>query len=224
LEREAEVPRYLAPYSFGVYAALFAAHALTFSQTLSCACRAYDIMCSACGKNDWNMAVIIGLTIAEIKEIAGSIVLVNITSDTCAIIAGRRADSIKFCEDALQRGALKAEVLPVSIPYHLPGVLAASIEEFRSFLKTISWNKPAFPIISTIDQRELDTCESLLDFTARHIGTPINWLKTVSRLRTLGITRIIECGPGISLSRHGMFMPFEITYVNIKTLSSRLGA
>ncbi len=217
-------PRYAAGYSFGLYAALFAIRALTFSQTLASACFAFDTMREACAGNAWGMAAIIGLSLPETEKLArDSLVVVNVNSDSCVIIAGLRRDCEALCGRAMERQAIKAELLPVDIPYHSPRVLAAATQKFRSFLEGLSWRQPVFPLVSSIDADLLSGAEGLKDYTARHLCTPISWLKTVGRLDSLGVARIIECGPGVSLSRHGGFMPFGISYVNIKNIGRRYG-
>jgi [acyl-carrier-protein] S-malonyltransferase len=219
-----ETAKFLAGYSFGHYAALFASRALTFSQGLLCACRAYDIMSESCRNGKWGMAAIVGMTSDELKNLAGkTATLVNINSSTCAIYSGSVDEMQSLCKDAMRAGAIKAELLPVRIPYHQPSILSSASVKVRDFVETLSWKRPAIPIISSIDQTLLSDETSLMDYTARHLCTPIDWLKTAARLSALGVTRIIECGPGVSLSRHGSFMPFEISYVNIKNIQRRCG-
>jgi [acyl-carrier-protein] S-malonyltransferase len=222
LQNNGIAPQYAAGYSFGLYAALFAVRALTFSQTLACVCFAFDAMRDACKGSTWGMAAIIGLSLLETEKLVrDSLVIVNVNSDACLIVAGLRRDCEALCCRAMEHQAIKAELLPVEIPYHSPDVLAAASQKFRSFLEGLSWNQPVFPLVSSINADLLSGAEGLLDYTARHLCTPISWLKTVGRLHSLGVERIIECGPGVSLSRHGGFMPFEISYVNVKNIEFR---
>jgi len=216
--------RYMAGYSFGHYGSLYAARCLSFSGALSCACRAFDLMQECCPVGTWGMVVIVGLGLIEIDDLVkGSITLVNVNSDTCVICAGLSSELLLLRQQAVERGALKAEVLPVAIPYHMPGVLSKASEKLRPYLETLSWRAPAVPIVSSLDQRLLTETDDVIDYTVRHCCTPIHWLKTVSRLRSLGVNRIIECGPGVSISRHGKFMPYDISYVNVKNLLRQYG-
>lgn len=213
------VPQYAAGYSFGLYAALFTIRTLPFSQVVACACFAFDAMRDACAGNAWGMAAIIGLNLPEIEKlIQDSLVIVNINSDACAIVAGLRHDLDALRGRAMDRSAIKAKLLPMDIPYHSPAVLAGASEKLRVYCAALPWQRPLFPLVSSIDAGLLTDTSQVMEYTARHICTPISWLKTVERLGSLGVTRIIECGPGVSLSRHGSFMPFDISYVNIKNI------
>jgi malonyl CoA-acyl carrier protein transacylase len=139
---------YMAGYSFGHYAALFATHCLPFSAALSCAGRAYDIMRESCPDGRWGMAVVVGLPQAEMEDLlTGSITLVNVNSDTCVILAGSVDDLGLLRGRAMDRGALRAEMLPVTIPYHSPAILSNASEKLRTYLKTLPWNAPAVPIV-----------------------------------------------------------------------------
>jgi [acyl-carrier-protein] S-malonyltransferase len=217
------IPAYVAGYSFGYYAALFTAQTLPFKEILTLACRAFDIMAERCNGKNYGMATIIGLTLAEIDELNnGKVAVVNINSDACVIVAGSVPELVALCAQAVRLGAIKAELLPVRIPYHHPGVLAAASDTLRAYLTTFAWQQPVIPVISSVDNSLLTSTADIIDYTARHLCTPLNWLTTMGRLHSLGVTRIVECGPGISLSRHGQFMPFDISYVNVKNLPKRL--
>jgi [acyl-carrier-protein] S-malonyltransferase len=211
--------QFMAGYSFGHYAALFASNCLSFSDALACAYRAFDFMRESLPEGAWGMAAIVGLSIAEIEGLLdGSIMVVNVNGDSCAILAGFASELETLRGRAMEKGALKAELLPVAIPYHLPGILAPAAERLRQYLGTLSWHAPVVPIISSIDQSLITDVGRIIDFTIEHLCTPIHWLRTVGSLTTLGVTRIVECGPGVSISRYGSFMPFDISYVNVKTI------
>jgi [acyl-carrier-protein] S-malonyltransferase len=218
------VPQYAAGYSFGLYAALYAVRALPFSAVLACASFAFNAMREACVGNTWGMAAIIGLSLPEVKELVrDSLVVVNVNSDACVIVAGLRHDLDALCLQARDRQAIKAEFLPVGIPYHSPAVLALASEKLREYCSELPWQRPRLPLVSSIDASLLTEASQVREQVIRHICTPISWKKTVAWLKSLGVTRIIECGPGVSLSRHGQFMPFDISYVNIKNIKRCCG-
>ena len=172
-----------------------------------------------CTGNKFGMSAIIGLTMAEITAIIREgMAVVNVNSDTCVICAGLRSALDACNEEAKERGAITAELLAVGIPYHHPVLLAGAADKMRASLGAFKWRQPMVPIVSSIDGTLLDTAEAIADYTARHLCTPINWLGTVQALFSSGVTRIVECGPGVSLSRHGLFMPFPIAYVNVKNM------
>jgi [acyl-carrier-protein] S-malonyltransferase len=227
LREQGLVPAYAAGYSFGVYAALHATGMISFSDGLTILAQAYSLMRSACNGHALGMGYVVGLTRGEIEKLLAGrlycgLVLVNSNSDTCNVLAGPRETLEGFLAEAQDRGALAAECLSVKIPYHHPTLLGKVSPQFRSYLERFSWNPPSCPLVSSIDQRLLTAPEEIVDFTARNLSTPNNWQKVVGTLAGVGVTRMFECGPGISLSQNGRFLPHDIQYFNVKNLQRGL--
>lgn len=219
---------YTAGYSFGVYAALHASGALSFSDGLAMVREAYALMREACRHVEAGMGVTVGLDEEELLGILdggrfSSLRLVNSNSDLCKVLAGERAELDEALREARRRGAVHAEPLKVAVPYHHSAYLSFATPAFAEFLAGLDWRDPACPVISSIDRSPLETAAELVDFAARNLSTPINWQKVVETLGSFGVTRIVECGPGISLSQNGRFIPGGIQYVNVKNAERRLG-
>jgi len=218
----------LAGYSFGIYAALYASGALPFPDGLSAVGYAYDLMDTASRGRDYSMAITLGLSAGEIDTILSSyyfdqLCMVNSNNDTCKVFAGPRSSLVAFIEQAKRHDAIDARLLEVSIPYHHPRLLQGISGALRDFLAQLPWRAPLCPIVSTIDQGLLTSKDELLDFTARNICTPIHWERVAAALHARHISRVIECGAGISLTQNGRFMPFHLEYINIKTADRKLG-
>jgi len=217
----------LAGYSFGIYAALYASGALSFTDGLAAVGRAFDLMDTVSRGRDYTMAITLGLTAGEIDAILSrhyydQLCMVNSNNDTCKVFAGPRASLRRFIEEALRHEAIDARLLEVSIPYHHPRLLHGISGGFREFLSKLHWQSPLRPIISTIDQGLLTSIDELLDFTARNLCTPINWERVAAALNARQIGRVIECGAGISLTQNARFMPFQLEYVNVKNADRKL--
>jgi [acyl-carrier-protein] S-malonyltransferase len=216
-------PDLFAGYSFGVYAALAFSGAVSFTDGLAMLAEAYDVMERATAGRDAGMAVVIGLTEAEVRaslgDRNGTATLVNSNSDVCHVVAGLAPDLAAFVADARARGAVSAEALGVRIPYHHPVLLADAVPAFRRFLAGRTWNDPTCPLVSSIDQSLLATAAELTEFAARNLATPISWRRVALRLAREGVARIVECGPGISLTQNGRFLPAGITYLNVRRLA-----
>lgn len=221
-------PDLMAGYSFGIYAALYGSGALSYAEGLAAVGRAYDLMDTASRGHDYTMALTIGLSAGDIDAILSAgyydrLCMVNSNNDTCKVFAGPRASLERFIEEARRHDAIDARFLDVRIPYHHSRLLDGVSGAFHSFLQTLRWNPPLCPIVSSIDQGLLTSADELLDFTATNIATPINWERVAAALHGCDVTRAVECGPGISLTQNGRFMPFHIDYVNIKNAIRKLG-
>ena len=221
-------PDFTAGYSFGIYAALYAAGAISVTDGFSMVRRAFDLMAEASRGKTAGMGIAIGPTRSEIREIldaqpSTSILLVNTNSDACNIVSGLDRDLDGFFEAAKKRGAIAAERLTVAISYHHGPLLGDVSDRFRSFLETLAWKEASCPVVSSIDQNLLSSVEGLIDFAACNLTTPINWQRVVETMRDNGTQRIVECGPGISLTQNGRFIDGAVTYINVKNIKRRLG-
>jgi [acyl-carrier-protein] S-malonyltransferase len=215
-------------YSFGIYGALRAAGAVSFDDGLAVLERAYRVMEQAAPPGS-GMAVVVGLTREEVEGmLAGdafpSVALTTTSSDTCQVVSGRDAALARFCAAALAADALSADPLDVRIPYHHPELLAGASEEMGRFLEAVPFAAARVPVISSIDQRPLAAAGDLKRLVAENLTTPICWRRVVGAFHEAGVRRVAECGPGVSLTRNGAFMPFDdIEYTNVKKAARSLG-
>ncbi len=218
----------LAGYSFGIYAALCVSGALSYSDGLRILQQAYTDMHEVCGEGRFGMGIVVGLTQPDVDELLSdkrfaSVVQVNSNNDICKVVSGKIEDVEHFLQQAMRRDALKAEKLHVSIPYHHPGFLREASVRFSNFLDTLAWQDPSIPVVSSIDQVLMQDADALKSFTAANLSTPIHWQHVVETLHAQNITRVIECGPGVSLTQNGRFFPFSMKYINGKKFTKELG-
>ncbi|MBM4232191.1 MAG: ACP S-malonyltransferase [Gammaproteobacteria bacterium] len=54
--------------------------------------------------------------------------------------------------------------------------------------------------MSSVDAREYRDPAAIGDLLYRQLASPVHWVATVQALVGLGVTRLIECGPGKVLS------------------------
>jgi len=226
-ERAGLRPAWVAGYSFGIYSALAAAGAVGFSEALALADRARTLVNEECPDRRFGMAAVLGLTEPEVRRLAGrpgrdSICLANVVNDAAVILSGLRGDLEGLLAEALRLDAFKAVLLDTDVPFHHPKFLSKSSERFRDFIARIPWREARCPVISSIDQSLLTTPDELMDFTARNLSTPISWRGVIARMRALGVEEVIECGPGVSLTRSAQFLADAPRHRNIKTFLHEL--
>ncbi len=227
---DAELPPTLgAGHSMGIYAALAAAGVISFAEGLGVVEVAYRCVEEAAAGQDGAMAVVVGLSGAEVgtllaeRPLGDTALKVNSNNDTTFVFAGRKADLLSLVDEALRRDALKARLLPVTAPYHHPLLLAGASEAFELVLRQLDWSHARWPIVSSIDQRLLVEAEDLLDLTVRNLSTPIDWSAVVGTMAAEGIELILECGPGLSLSQNGRLIDGCPRVVTVKNAKRRLG-
>jgi [acyl-carrier-protein] S-malonyltransferase len=214
-------PEAAAGYSFGIYAALYAARVFSFREGLRVLDNACKIMKRASNRKNLGMGIVVGLNKDELQSIIANerlatVVQTNTNHELCHVFSGSAEDIAVFLSCAEKAGAFKFERLEVDIPYHHPVLLASAPADLRKTFEGESWSNAQFPLVSTIDGGLLKEPEPIRGFIAKHLATPISWQRAVQTLSDLGVTEMHECGPGISLTQNGRFLPFEMTYHNVK--------
>lgn len=219
------LPDLFGGYSFGIYAAFCAAEACTFSDGLAILQKAYHLVAGSKIMAAAGISAIIGLSIQDTtaileKECLRSICHINSNNEYCHIFCGEKEELEHFNQRALEADAINAVTLDASLPYHHP-LLSEKIKiPFTDFLKSFTWHAARFPIISTRDQSLVTEPDDLIHFTADHLCSPINWSKTVERIYKEGCTRIVECGPGISLTQNARFISGKAKWINSKNIEA----
>lgn len=222
------IPAITAGYSFGIYAALYASKAVTFTEGFEILKRAYSAIHDTRPEKEVRVCAVIGLSIVDISNILQrknfqTIHQINANNEFCHLLCGEKKEIDLFKDEAFSVDAINAVILQVTHPYHHPLFSEHAGELLGKFLDTIEWKIPQFPFASTLDQKLLTTVDELKIFTANHLSTPINWYKTVEFLYSQGTTQLIECGPGISLTQNARFIDGKVTWINAKNIKTRLG-
>ena len=171
------------------------------------------------------ISAIIGLSLQDTtaileKECLRSICRINSNNEYCHIFCGEKEELEHFNQQAMEADAINAITLDASLPYHHPQLSDNIKDPFSDFLKSISWRSAQYPLISTLDQRLLSEPDELIQFTADHLCSPINWSKTVERLYDKGCTQFYECGPGISLTQNARFIAGKAKWINTQNIEA----
>jgi len=221
-------PVLTAGHSMGLYAALAAAGAVGFEAGLGITEAAYRVALARCPSGSYDLAAVVGFQRAEIEQMLaderfGSLRLVNSNNATSKILAGPRQALCAFVTEAEARGALKALLLGVDLPYHHPDLLAGVPAELETYLRTLAWSVPRCPVVSSIDQRLLRDVEGLIELTSRNVATPIDWQLVVEAMAREGIDLVLECGAGLSLTQNARLIDPSPRFLSLKHAEPRVG-
>ncbi len=64
----------------------------------------------------------------------------------------------------------------------------------------VNFSAPAIPLINNVDVVINLAPAEIKDALIRQAASPVRWVETVQKIKTMGITTLIECGPGKVLS------------------------
>lgn len=196
-------PVVMAGHSLGEYTALTAAGVFSLEEAVRLVRFRAQAMQSAVPVGVGAMAAVLGLTdevVAAVCEEAsqgGKYVVepVNFNCPGQVVIAGHKEGIEKACAAAQQKGARRALILPVSAPFH-SSLLAGAAKELSLELARVEVHAPAIEVIANVDVACHKTPDGIREILALQAARPVQWVKTIEKMRDEGVTHIVECGPG----------------------------
>ena len=197
----ATVPEYVAGHSLGEYTALCAAGALSVGDTAKLLRARGNAMQNAAPAGTGLTAVILGMEIEALQKIcetAGCDVA-NDNSPGQVVISGTRESVETAMEMAKGQGAKRAMPLALSVPVHCRVQLPAA-DIMRAALDSVEFKKPTVPIIlnkTCTPTTDIDEIKEALIYQMTH---GVRWRESVLNMADLGITEMIEVGPGSVLT------------------------
>ena len=194
-------PDYLAGHSLGEYTALVAAESLSFYDAIKLVEMRGQFMQQAVPAGQGAMAAILGLDDDLVKSICieaaenAVVEAVNFNSPGQVVIAGDIEAVKRATILAKNTGAKRAMLLPVSVPSHC-ALMKPAAEKLAIALTEISIYKPVVPIIHNANVDEGDDITAIKHLLTQQLHNPVRWVETIQKFSSLGVTNIIECGPG----------------------------
>ena len=200
-------PDVLAGHSLGEYSALVAAGVLSLSQAAPLVRFRAQAMQDAVPVGKGAMAAILGMDAARVIEgcaeavqtfgpgTAEIVEAVNFNDPLQTVIAGSKAAVDKACEILKAHGAKRALPLPVSAPFH-SSLMKPAADRLKERLAGTEFAVPQIPVINNIDVSIENGAEGIRDALYRQAFGPVRWVECVQAIHLLGVTTLVECGPG----------------------------
>lgn len=199
------LPALVAGHSLGEYSALVAAGVIEFRDAVPLVRFRAQAMQEAVPVGQGGMAAILGLSDDDVRAACaeaaqGEVVEpVNFNAPAQVVIAGHKAAVERACEVAKSKGAKRALPLPVSAPFH-SSLLKPASDRLREHLAGVEFSLPRIQLINNVDVAIESDAVAIKDALVRQAAAPVRWVESVQKMSALGITRVIECGPGKVLS------------------------
>jgi len=119
----------------------------------------------------------------------------NFNAPSQVVIAGSKAAVERACEAAKALGAKRAMPLPVSAPFH-SSLLRPAGERLAVALRETVPAAPRMALVNNVDVAVQSDPAAIVDALVRQSYSPVRWVEVVRHLEAMGITRIVEFGPG----------------------------
>ena len=197
----ATIPEYVAGHSLGEYTALCAAGAISVGDAAKLLRVRGNAMQSAVPVGDGLTAVILGLDIDAVREICAQTDcdVANDNSPGQVVISGLRETVEKTMELAKSRGAKRAMPLALSVPVHCR-VQSPAADAMRTALESVEFKNPIVPIILNKTCQPTTDIDEIKEALVYQMTHGVRWRESVLNMADLGITEMIEVGPGSVLT------------------------
>ena len=152
-----------------------------------------------------SMAAILGLPDDKVRQACGEaaqgevVEPVNFNAPSQVVIAGHSRAVERACEVAKRLGAKRAVPLSVSAPFH-SSLLQPASDRLRERLAQTTLKNSRIDLINNVDVSIESEPSKMADALARQAASPVRWSDTIRKMSELGVTHVIECGPGRVLS------------------------
>ncbi len=195
------LPEFVAGHSLGEYTALCAAGALSVADAARLLRTRGDAMQTAVPVGHGLTAVILGLTIEQVREICAQTDC-DVANDNCpgqVVISGARDTVEKTMDLAKSSGAKRAMPLALSVPVHCR-MQASAADAMRDALEKVKISAPSVPLIANKTAQPMTDINEIRDELVYQMTHGVRWRESVLNMPALGITDATEIGPGAVLT------------------------
>jgi [acyl-carrier-protein] S-malonyltransferase len=195
---EPDEARAAAGHSLGEYAALVAAGALQFDDAVRLVDERAAAMADAGELHAGGMVALLGGDPRGVRDLATrlGLIVANDNAPGQLVLSGP-ADAIAEAEEAARDEAgARARRLDVSGAFHSP-LMEPAAERLRAALEATPISEPSIPVYSN------GTASPFVDIRgelSENLLRGVRWRETLLAMRTAGIERFVELGPGAVLT------------------------
>lgn len=188
-------------HSLGEYSALCAAGTFSIADTARLLRIRGNAMQEAVPAGQGAMAAIIGLehdvveAVCEAAKIGGACQIANDNGGGQLVISGTKADVEKAAALALEKGAKRALMLPVSAPFH-SSLMQPAASAMADALAEVAAAAPSVPLIANVRAAPVTDIDEIKALLVEQVTGQVRWRESVSWLAQNGVETLFEVGSG----------------------------
>jgi [acyl-carrier-protein] S-malonyltransferase len=227
LAEKGVVPDLVAGHSLGEYSALVAAGAVSPADAAKAVRARGTFMQEAVPAGKGAMAAVLGLEPARVKAICESVEAA--TGETCSpanyndpgqtVIAGSAGAVEKAAAELKAAGAKRVLPLPVSAPFHC-ALMAPVKPRLEPVLRQLAWKEPRCAVVTNVEAKPNREVARIVPLLIEQVTSPVRWIECVEELVRLGVTRMVEVGPGKVLSGLAKRIDKSVEVFNVEDQAS----
>ena len=197
-------PDMVAGLSLGEYSALVAAGSLDFEDAVALIAKRGQFMETAAPAGTGKMVAVMNTDLALIEEACekasdkGYVKPANYNTPAQIVIGGDVAAVDAAVDYLKEAGAKRLIPLNVSGPFHT-ALLQPASEKLAMELETVDFHDFQVPLVGNTEAKVMEK-EQIKSLLARQVMEPVRFYESIDTMKELGLTKVIEIGPGKVLS------------------------
>lgn len=192
MQAKGQQPDVVAGHSLGEYVALYAAGVFDFATGVTLVKRRAELMD---GASDGMMAALIGCDRDQLEQQiqqTPGVVLANDNNAAQVVISGT-PEAVEAILNTVK--AKRTVKLNVSGAFHSP-LMKTAAADFQTVLDQASFKTAQVPVLSNVDPTPVTDAEILKQRLSQQMTGSVRWREISLKLAEIGMTRVIEIGPG----------------------------
>lgn len=197
-------PDMVAGLSLGEYSALVAAGSLDFEDAVALIAKRGQFMETAAPAGTGKMVAVMNTDLALIEEACekasdkGYVKPANYNTPAQIVIGGDVVAVDAAVDYLKEAGAKRLIPLNVSGPFHT-ALLQPASEKLALELETVDFHDFQVPLVGNTEAKVMEK-EQIKSLLARQVMEPVRFYESIDTMKELGLTKVIEIGPGKVLS------------------------
>ena len=198
-----------AGHSLGEYSALTSAGTLKFADALLAVRARGKAMQTACPQGEGAMAAVIGWEDEDVTQLCAWVEstsklsplrTANFNSPGQVVISGR-ASAVTWLKEnyspEISGFGKKLKMIPlnVSAPFHCP-LMKPAEDTMKVLLTATHFEIPRFPIVQNTTAMPSENPDSIREELIKQVTGSVNWAQSIRKFKDLGVSHLIEFGPG----------------------------
>jgi [acyl-carrier-protein] S-malonyltransferase len=220
-------PDLVAGHSLGEYSAYVAAGAVSAADAARAVRARGTFMQQAVPAGQGAMSAVLGLEPERVRAICESVASAtgkvvspaNYNDPGQTVIAGD-ASAVELAGAKLKEaGAKRVLPLPVSAPFHC-ALMEPVKARLEPVLRAIEWREPAMPLVTNVEAKANREPGRVVPLLVEQVTAPVRWIECVQEMARLGVTRMVEVGPGKVLSGLAKRIEKSVEVFNVEDKAS----
>lgn len=195
-------PVALAGHSLGQITALVAAGAVEPAAGVALAVARAEATQRAADAAPGGLVALLGATPEQARDTVAVVEEAWIANDNAPgqiVVGGTTTGLAAVAAAARAAGVRKQRPLAVGGAFHTP-LMAPAAEELAAVVAEVAFAPLTAPVVTNHDARAHFSRRGWSERLATHLVRPVRWRESVDALVALGATRLVELGPGTTLT------------------------